>query len=248
MKISFLSLVSFSLALLATPVSAQTLLERMEGLMPSIVTVRAQNAAVVPGAAKLFINRKTRRGVALRPSASAQYERTGAGVIIDPQGTIVTNAHTIAHAQEISIILNDGTVLPASVRLTLTQEDFAFIQADLPRPMTFISWGDSDEIQLGDEVITVGRSALLNQTISGGRITGLGKSHSEQNQGNQKIEMLLTDINVYQGDSGGPLFDRQGRLIGLMTAQQHSGQHASFAIAVNKIKQVYRQLPQASSP
>ncbi|MBF0486275.1 MAG: serine protease, partial [Candidatus Omnitrophica bacterium] len=87
---------------------------------------------------------------------------------------------------------------------------------------------------------TIGHSDLLNGTISGGIVAGMGTVPAES--GGQSIELIQLNINHYQGDSGGPVFDNQGRLLGLMSAKRLTKDRACFAVPANKIHFVYNQL------
>ena len=181
------------------------------------------------------LDRRTGRIIVLRKVQTGSYNRFGAGVFIDPSGIIVTNAHTINQADRITIILDDNKELPAHVLLIVNDMDFGFLKVDLPYPIRAVPLANSDQIKLGEEVVNIGNSEFLNQTVSGGKINGLGSSHTLKGQNKQKNYLIKTSITLYEGDSGGPLFDRQGRLIGLITAKEESTDHATFAIPSNII-------------
>jgi len=213
-----------------------SLLEQIERLQPAIVSIKSLNTEIFqkPGM-HAALDRKTGRVVVLRRLHGGSYNRFGAGVIVHESGIIVTNAHNIINADRITVILNDHTELLAKVLLVTKDMDFGFIQVDLPYPITPVALANADEIKLGDEIITVGNSPLLKQTISGGKIIGLGNSRTQKRQGQKRTDLIQTTVNLYESDSGGPLFDRKGHLLGLMTAKETAVDHSSFAIPANQI-------------
>ena len=164
----------------------------------------------------------------------------GAGVVIDPSGIIITNGHTVDKANKITVAFKDNTVWPAEVLLVINNLDLGFLKVNVPSPLPIVTIADSDQITLGDEIITVGNSEFLKQTVSGGKIKGLGTSRSRQDQ--NQTDLIQTTVNLYKGDSGGPLFDHEGRLIGLMTASETAHDHSSFAVPSNKIKKYLEEI------
>ena len=169
----------------------------------------------------------------------ATLQRSGAGVIIDPSGLIVTNTHTIFNAKKIFVILHDQTSFPAEVLGFVSQYDFVFLRIQTPAPLSPISWADSDQIHLGDNIVTIGHSDLLKEAISGGKIIGIGVQggknlHSTEGE---ETKLIQINVNVYKGDSGGPIFDRKGNFVGLMVAGQMKADRSSFAIPANQIRE-----------
>ncbi len=181
------------------------------------------------------LNPETGRLIVLRNLTQASYTRDGAGVIIHPSGIIVTNAHTINRANHIIITMHDGSQIAAQVLQVIGNLDLAYLKIDAPYPLPVVRIADSDKVKLHDEIITVGHSEFLNKTVSGGRIKGLGTSRTKNRSGEQRNDLLQTSINVYSGDSGGPLFNKDGDLIGLMTAKELGSIRSSFAVPSNKI-------------
>ncbi len=228
-----------------TAVQAESILEKIDRSLPAIVGIKARNPAFRKGDGQIAIP-VGEHSLALEPFAAGQFERTGAGVLIDRKGLLVTNAHIVANADELSVILENGNIYEGKLLYTAADNDVAFLKAPLPAGIRPIPWGDSDALKLGDAVVTVGHSELLFHTISGGKITGLGTSRSEKEKGNADTALLQTSINLYKGDSGGPLLNHEGQLVGLMAAQETSGNFQSFAIPVNKIREQYDRFRSAS--
>ena len=235
----------FAVFLLLGPLGTSTLnaqepsiIDQMQKAQASVVNIEAEIASLYKSPpSKPVLNPKTGRLIVVRNLAKSSFLRSGAGVVIHPSGVIVTNAHTVSQANNIQIKFKDGPRISAKIVRFINNLDLALLQIKPPFPLTAISLADSDEIQLGDEIINIGNSDLLDQSISGGKIIGLGTSRRLKQSGKNRTDLIQTTLNLYQGDSGGPLFDREGRLVGLMTAKETSADHSSFAIPSNKIKQ-----------
>jgi S1-C subfamily serine protease len=226
----------------AWPVSSgygqTSIIDQMQKTQASIVTIRSDLSSFykTPGN-RAAIDPRTGRMVVLNTLTKASYRRGGAGVIVHSSGIIVTNAHVVDKANEIKVVLHDQTEVPAQVLTVVGNLDMALLKINSPYSLTAVTIANSDEIRLGDEIMTVGNSEFLNQTLSGGKVIGLGVNRTEQKEGHTRNDLIQTTVNLYEGDSGGPLFDRNGFLIGLMTAKETAADHSSFAIPSNKIKQ-----------
>ncbi len=225
---------------LSVPAAAQpfNILMQMMETQEAVVEVHAINTDVFqPSQAIAGINPETGAMVIINRTPVAQYERSGSGVIIDPSGIIVTNAHTVYRANRVQVNLDDGQTFPARIITYVNDLDLALLKIDTPMLLSFVDIANSDSIRLGQEVVTIGNSPILKKTISGGKIIGLGVERTIQRLGGRRTGLIQTSVNLYHGDSGGPLFDDTGDLIGLMTADEGSRDHSSFAIPSNRIKQ-----------
>lgn len=188
---------------------------------------------------KPVLNSKTGRISMAQKAITASLQKTGAGVIITTSGLIVTNFHTIQLAQKLSVRLFDGKSVGGKIVHMMPEHDLALIKIDPPYPLTPIRFANSDNVRLGDEVVNIGSSKMLKETLSGGKITGLGKMKPEKRAYGEYIELIQVNLNLYQGDSGGPLLNKHGHLIGMMAAKLKTKNRASFAIPSNKIKKLY---------
>ena len=223
------SLILFSVAG-ATPKNAiETLRERLD----SIVSVHAQtfDLASLPET-QAAVDPHTGGILAVTARRLQYHENQGAGVIISSDGRIVTNTHVIFGSQRIMVTLRDGTEKEARVLFISREDDFSILKITPDMPLPAIEFADSQLVALGDEVATIGHSDLLNGTISGGVISGLG---TRETGTGTEVELLRLNINQYSGDSGGPVFNRDGQLIGLMSSKRLSTQRELFAVAANKI-------------
>ena len=170
------------------------------------------------------------------PPRTATFERTAAGLVIDPSGIIVTNTHTIIKAPSIFVILRDGTKLKAELLFSSTEYDFSFLKVDPPYRLHNVAWADSSLVNIGDTIIAVGNSDYDDRSIMSGHIKNI-----LQNKSSSSNDFLELDLDLYHGDSGGPILDEQGRLLGMIMAKRESQPNSSIAIASNKIHLQYLQ-------
>ena len=177
---------------------------------------------------------------------SREQKGSGSGVIIRPDGYIVTNNHVVADATRIQVTLNNNQQYDATVVGTDPATDVAIIKveaADLPS----IPMGDSDALRLGEWVLAIGSplGAQLRSTITAGIVSAKGRSIPDYS-GEFKIESFIqTDAAVNPGNSGGALVNKKGELVGINTAivsQTGSYSGYSFAVPVNIVRRVVEDL------
>ena len=178
-----------------------------------------------------------------------QQKASGSGVIIRPDGYIVTNNHVVANATKIKVTLNNNQKYPAKVIGADAATDVALIKIEAEGLPT-IPFGDSDQLRLGEWVLAIG-SPLgyeLRSTITAGIVSAKGRSmsHGSTQQGGLQIESFIqTDAAVNPGNSGGALVNKTGELVGINTAiisQTGSYSGYSFAVPVNIVKKVVSDL------
>jgi len=173
---------------------------------------------------------------------SREQKGSGSGVIIRPDGYIVTNNHVVSGATKISVTLNDNQQYDATVVGTDPATDVAIIKVDAENLPT-IPIGDSDQLRLGEWVLAIGSplGAQLRSTITAGIVSAKGRSMPD-GSGEFKIESFIqTDAAVNPGNSGGALVNKKGELVGINTAivsQTGSYTGYSFAVPVNIVKRV----------
>ena len=171
---------------------------------------------------------------------------SGSGVIIRPDGYIVTNNHVVAGATKVSVTLNDNRQYDATVVGTDPATDVAIIKVDATGLPT-IPMGNSDNLRLGEWVLAIGSplGAQLRSTITAGIVSAKGRSMPD-NSGEFKIESFIqTDAAVNPGNSGGALVNKKGELVGINTAiVSQTGAYSgySFAVPVNIVKRVAQDL------
>ncbi len=173
---------------------------------------------------------------------SREQKGSGSGVIIRPDGYIVTNNHVVSGATRISVTLNNNQQYDATVVGTDPATDVAIIKVDAENLPT-IPLGDSDRLRLGEWVLAIGSplGAQLRSTITAGIVSAKGRSMPD-GSGEFKIESFIqTDAAVNPGNSGGALVNKKGELVGINTAivsQTGSYTGYSFAVPVNIVKRV----------
>ena len=179
------------------------------------------------------------------PKSRQRYRRTqsaGSGVVVDASaGYIVTNAHVVKNADEISIGVSDGRTLQATLIGLDPEVDLALLQVPA-EDLTDIDYADSARLRVGDFVVAIGNPFGLNQTVTSGIISALGRS----GLGIEGYEdFIQTDASINPGNSGGALVDLNGRLVGINTAIfAPSGGNIGigFAIPANMVSAVTAQL------
>ncbi|MBN9306854.1 MAG: hypothetical protein BGO82_05875 [Devosia sp. 67-54] len=175
------------------------------------------------------------------PEAEQEARSLGSGFIIKADGTIVTNNHVIDGADEITVMLTDGTRLPAKVVGTDDKADLAVIKVDAGHPLPFVSFGDSDTALVGDWVMAIGNPFGLGGSVS----LGIVSARNRDIQEGPYDDFIQTDAAINQGNSGGPLFDMDGKVVGINTAiiaRGGSSLGIGFAVPVNLARPVVEQL------
>ena len=161
----------------------------------------------------------------------------GSGVIVSPEGYILTNNHVVEGAQEIEVTLSDSRRTTAKVIGTDPDTDLAVLRITSDR-LPVIAMGNSDNVQVGDKALAIGNPFGVGQTVTGGIISALGRNQLGINTFENFIQ---TDAAINPGNSGGALVDVNGSLLGINTAiYSRSGGNMGigFAIPVNTARQV----------
>ena len=167
----------------------------------------------------------------------------GSGFIIDPSGVVVTNNHVIADADEINVILNDGTKLPAELIGKDAKSDLALLRVHPDKPLKAVQFGDSDKLRLGEWVIAIGNPFSLGGTVTAGIVSA---RHRDINSGPYD-NYIQTDAAINRGNSGGPLFNLNGDVVGVNTAiisPSGGSIGIGFAVPSNSAVAVINQLRQ----
>lgn len=178
------------------------------------------------------------------PQSSASL---GSGVIVSPDGYILTNHHVVEAADQIEVALADGRKTKAHVVGSDPETDLAVIKAELPGSLPSITFGHSDRSQVGDIVVAIGNPFGVGQTVTMGIISALKRDHLGLNTFENFIQ---TDAAINPGNSGGALVDVNGNLIGINSAiySQNGGSLGiGFAIPANIAKKTMEQIIQSGS-
>ena len=164
---------------------------------------------------------------------------SGSGVIVDPNGHIITNNHVVGDATEVEVRFSDKTKLFAQVIGKDPDTDLAVLKVTTDHPLPAARFGDSSSVKVGQWVLAVGNPFGLDRTVTLGVVSGIGRENINLSRYENFIQ---TDASINPGNSGGPLFDLHGDIIGINTAIINFAQGIGFAIPSNMAKQVMHQL------
>jgi serine protease Do len=163
----------------------------------------------------------------------------GTGFVIGSDGVIVTNAHVVADASDIEVTFGDGNTMAADVIGRDVNADLAVLKVDATG-LPVVQLGNSDEVQIGDDVVAIGNALALEGglTVTRGIISGPPRPEVAEDIGIVLESVLQTDAAISSGNSGGPLVDAQGRVIGINTAIAGSqpgsqAENVGFAIPIS---------------
>jgi S1-C subfamily serine protease len=208
--------------------------------------LEAQNIAVYDAASPAVVNITNRTYVYYRFIGTVPEEGTGSGFVYDAQGHIVTNYHVIENADELLVTLASGQVYDATVVGSDPANDLAVIRidagADLPAPLAL---GDSDRLRVGQFVVAIGNPYGLQQTLTTGVVSALGRVIEGAADNSFIGEAIQTDAAINPGNSGGPLLDLQGRVVGVnsqIISPSGASSGIGFAVSANTVRRVVPEL------
>ncbi len=189
--------------------------------------------AVQPGVVSLNVEgvRDTQVGPQLIQGA-------GSGMVIEPDGLVLTNAHVISGARSITVTVSDGRELPADLVGSITSSsDVALVQIRGVSGLDTVTLGDSSAMQVGDDVVAVGNALNLgaSPTVTTGIVSALNRSITEPNGANLE-NLIQTDAAINPGNSGGPLVNALGQVIGVNTAVAGGAENIGFALSIDSVK------------
>ena len=181
------------------------------------------------------------------PRTPKKYQRElrglGTGMIIDANGHILTNHHVAGGATRIEVSLSDGRKLPGKLVGSDSKTDLAVIRVSAKEPLPFITFGDSDRMEVGEWVIAIGHPRGLDQTVTQGIISAKHRRGITDPTSYQ--DFLQTDAAINPGNSGGPLLNLYGEVIGVNTAitsQSGGSEGIGFAIPSNMASHVAKRI------
>lgn len=202
----------------ATSAVGQQLRDVVLQVDPSVVVIKTVEKNVLPVPQNMFVS---------SPGL-------GSGVLI-PDGRILTAAHVVQAADKIEVEFVDGQVAPAKVIASLPRADVAMLQLDwVPYNAVPARLGNSDKMQVGDEVFIIGAPYGIGHSLSVGHLSA--RRPANVSFGSIKLEMLQTDAAVNKGNSGGPMFNMAGEVVGVISyilSQSGGFEGLGFAVTVN---------------
>lgn len=208
-------------------------LPRGSAELPAVVEkVRRAVVSVVAGRAAEGPRRFSEHAGAAREHA------LGSGVIIEADGLVLTSRHVIVDADDVRVELADGRSFPGAVVARDAPLDVALIRMEGASGLPVAALGSSEALRVGDAVMAIGNPFGLGPSVTVGILSAAARAIDDGPQG----RFLQTDAAVNPGDSGGPLLDMEGRVVGINTAVIEHGQGISFAVPIDDLRPVLREL------
>ncbi|MEN9203603.1 MAG: HhoA/HhoB/HtrA family serine endopeptidase [Thermostichus sp. DG_1_6_bins_120] len=166
---------------------------------------------------------------------------TGSGFIISPDGLIITNAHVVEGSDKVTVILKDTRSFDGEVVGSDSVTDVAVVKIKAENLPT-VKLGRSETLEPGQWAIAIGNPLGLDNTVTAGIISALGRSSGEIRVPDKRVSFIQTDAAINPGNSGGPLLNAQGEVIGVNTAIIQGAQGLGFAIPIETAQRVANQL------
>ena len=214
----------------------------VEKVGPAVVRIDAERPASPPSSS--FNQPFFRRffGDELPQSPPDPREQgTGSGFILTSDGEVLTNAHVVEGAKTVKVTLKDGSVLVGQVMGIDSMTDIAAVKIDA-KNLPVVNIGQSDRLQPGEWAIAIGNPLGLDNTVTVGIISALGRSSSEVGVPDKRVRFIQTDAAINPGNSGGPLLNAKGEVIGVNTAIRADAQGLGFAIPIQTAQHVAQTL------
>ncbi len=174
------------------------------------------------------------------PAQSQRSQSLGSGVLVDPSGIIITNAHVIGGASAIHVVLADGRELDAEVVGSDANNDVAVLKVNSKQPLPAAKLGTSSDLMIGETVVAIGSPFGLSKTVTSGVVSALGRTFKVEER--TYNDFIQTDAAINPGNSGGPLLNVDGDVIGINTAIYANGQGIGFAIPADKVRRIMAEL------
>ena len=175
------------------------------------------------------------------PPIESQRRSLGSGGLIDGEGFILTNEHVIAKAAKIHVILSDKQEFDATVIGADVKSDLAIIKITSAKPLPYVQMGRSDDLMIGEQVLTIGNPFGLQHTVTTGIISALNRN-IEAGDNTVFTDFIQVDASINPGNSGGPLLNINGSLIGINTAIYQKAEGIGFAIPIDHAKRIVDEL------
>ncbi|HPM42563.1 MAG TPA: trypsin-like peptidase domain-containing protein [Candidatus Omnitrophota bacterium] len=175
----------------------------------------------------------------LKTQSTMKLKGVGSGVIVSGSGLIVTNAHVVNMASKVYVVMHDGATYEATLAAINPKSDLALLKinsADKLKPVKL-----ADDVMIGETVVAIGNPLGLENSVSVGVISGLGRKITTQPTGQVVFDGLIqTDASINIGSSGGALLNLEGRLVGINIAVVQGAQSLGFAVSYDKIKSILK--------
>jgi serine protease DegQ len=223
----------------ATPAGRASYREAAQKAVPSVVNISATKE--VRRRSPMLDDPAFRRFFGDRFNVPETQQSLGSGVIVSREGFILTNDHVVDGVTEIRVTLNDGRTFPGKIVGSDPETDLAVVRIAAPG-LTPITFGQSDQLKVGDVVLAIGDPFSVGQTVTMGIVSALGR---EIGAANPYGSFIQTDAAINPGNSGGALVDASGNLVGINTlifSRSGGYQGIGFAIPVSLAKKVMEEI------
>ncbi|WP_414752580.1 HhoA/HhoB/HtrA family serine endopeptidase [Anabaena sp. CCY 9910] len=214
--------------------------QKVGGAVVRIDSARTVTSRVPDGFNDPFFRRFFGDGVQAQPRQRVE-RGSGSGFIISSSGQILTNAHVVDGADEVTVTLKDGRTFDGKVLGEDPVTDVAVIKINANNLPT-VAVGNSEVLQPGEAVIAIGNPLGLNNSVTSGIISATGRSSTDIGASDKRVDYLQTDAAINPGNSGGPLLNARGQVIGMNTAIIQGAQGLGFAIPINTVQKVAQEL------
>ncbi|MEW6269870.1 MAG: trypsin-like peptidase domain-containing protein [Thermodesulfobacteriota bacterium] len=210
----------------------------VEQSRPAVVNIAAEQVVVMQR--DPFFEQFFNDFFEMRPRRQ-RYTRTslGSGVIVRPEGYVVTNAHVVARGQKIKVVLADERELDARVVGVDPDADLAVLKIQ-GGTLPHLEFGESDDLMIGETVIAIGNPFGFSHTVTTGVVSAVRRSL--KSEGRVFLDFIQTDASINPGNSGGPLLNIKGELIGINTAIYGGAQNIGFAIPAKRASRIVADL------
>ncbi len=178
-----------------------------------------------------------------RPQLGQRTEKRtslGSGVLVDADGTIVTNEHVIVRASTIRVMMADKSEFTATLIGADSDSDVAVLKIEADHPLPYVEMPEDEEVMIGETVVAIGNPYGLSHTVTVGVVSAVGRTI----EAGERVyhDFIQTDASINPGNSGGPLISLDGTLLGINSAIHRSAEGIGFAIPASRVHRIVEQL------
>jgi S1-C subfamily serine protease len=227
------------------PIGPNFIADAVERVGPSVVRIDAERTLRdMPGALdhplfKRFFEDET---APIVPDLPERIEQgTGSGFILSADGKLMTNAHVVEGADQVTVTLKDGRTFAGEVKGADPVTDVAVVQINATN-LPVAPLGSTDDLTPGQWAIAIGNPLGLDNTVTAGIISALDRTSTQVGISDKRVRFIQTDAAINPGNSGGPLLNARGEVIGMNTAIRANAQGLGFAIPIETAKRIADQL------
>lgn len=230
-------------AVAIAPTNPNFIADAVEKVGPSVVRIDASRtvARQIPDALENPIFRRFFGDEVPNIPQERVEQGTGSGFILNQNGQIITNAHVVEGAETVTVTLKDGRTFEGRVIGADSVTDVAAIKIEATN-LPSVSIGQSEELTPGQWAIAIGNPLGLDNTVTAGIISALGRSSSQIGIPDKRVQFIQTDAAINPGNSGGPLLNDRGEVVGINTAIRADAQGLGFAIPIETALRISEQL------